>query len=94
MDINANVVKTDLEKLIAEHDEIYPPAQLETKRDYYYGEMLMLNHARNHLNVVIDKNDPEFIDNNGNIKHQSDIVKEALQRIPKTDYSPSLPPID
>ena len=75
--------KTRLDALIAEHESNYPILA----KDFNFGERLMMEHAQRHLQTVIDKNDPEFVDMNGNIGHQSDIAKEALLQVPKTDYS-------
>lgn len=82
---NYNTAKTELENVITEHDTWL--GQLGNPLNRIYGENIMMKHALRHLNTVIDKSDPEFMDENGNIKHQSDIVKEALLREPKTDYS-------
>lgn len=45
-----------------------------------------MKHALNHLNAVINKNDPSYIDGNGQVKRQSDIVKNSLQEIPDQSY--------
>jgi hypothetical protein len=90
MDTNDFVAaKTKLESTIAEHVASYP----FLNKDFNYGERLMLEHAKRHLDVVIDKNDPVFFDTdpldigNTNIpRHQSDIVKDALLRTPKQEY--------
>ena len=81
---NYQTAKTQLENALTEHLTKFPTA--DTRRDFNYGEKIMVNHALAHLNTVIEQNDPEFFDN-GVIKHQSDIVKEALLQNPKTDYS-------
>ena len=65
-----------LQNDIAEQSNFYP--NIDNKKDFNYGEKLLMQHSLNHLNAVINKNDPPFIDENGNLKHQSDIVKEAL----------------
>ena len=70
---------------IQEHETKYPDS--DTRRDFNFGEKIMMKHAKNHLEAVIDHNDPSYMDGDGNIKHQSDIVKEALERVPKQDYS-------
>jgi hypothetical protein len=69
---------------IQEHNTKYPN---NNKRDFNFGEKITMEHAKDHLEAVIDKNDPSFIDSNGNIKHQSDLVKEGLLHQPKQDYS-------
>jgi len=80
---NYITARTQLQNMIAEHQQKYPDS--DTKKDFNYGEKLMIQHALNHLNSVIDRNDPPFGDN-GVIKHQSDIVKESLLQIPKQQY--------
>ena len=82
VDIDFVAAKNMLDAAIAEHISFFP----NLKKDFNYGERLMMEHANRHLETVIDKNDPAY-DDNGIIKHQSDIVKEALLRVPKTDYS-------
>ena len=83
VDSNNNVgAKTMLESAITEHNSFYNNG----KKDFNYGEKLMMDHAQRHLDTVINQNDPEFFDN-GIVKHQSDIVKDALLRVPKSDYS-------
>ena len=84
---NYQEAKTKLEAAIAEHENKYSES---TKRDFNYGEKLMMNHAKRHLDTVIDKNDPPFVESTtGETKHQSDTVKEALLQTPKQDYSSS-----
>jgi hypothetical protein len=78
---NYEEAKTRLEEAITEHETKYPVLQ----RDFNYGERLVMDHALRHLNTVIGQNDPGFTDN-GQIKHQSDIVKEVLLQNPKSDY--------
>lgn len=80
---NYNTAKTVLENAIQEQNIFYP--NMDIKKDFNYGEKIMMEHAKRHLDAVIDKNDPEFLDN-GIIKHQSDIVKSALLQTPKTEY--------
>ena len=75
--------KTKLDSVIIEYNSKYSGSD---KKDFNYGEKIMLIHARDHLNAVIDKNDPGFFDN-GVLKHHSDIVKEGLLRVPKSDYT-------
>ncbi len=84
---NYETAKTELESTIAEQESSYSYTFINKKKQY--GDNIILKHALNHLNEVIDKEDPSFIDtsNNGEIKHHSDIVKEALQREPKSDYT-------
>lgn len=77
--------KTKLDTAIQEHISFYPDA--DQRRDFNYGEKIMMNHALAHLNAVIDKGDPTFINNDGSTGHHSDIVKEGLLHIPKSDYS-------
>ena len=77
--------QTQLNNIIAEFETKFPDS--DTRRDYNFGEKIMMVHAKNHLNVVIDKNDPSFINEDGTTGHHSDIVKEGLLRAPKTDYS-------
>jgi hypothetical protein len=76
--------QTQLNNIIAEFEAKFPDSDI--KRDYNFGEKIMMIHAKNHLDTVIDKNDPEFFES-GVLKHQSDIVREALLRVPKSDYS-------
>ena len=84
---NYQAAKTKLETTIAEFDTKYPVLNLN-KKDFNYGEKLMMNHAKRHLDTVIDKNDPPFVESTtGETKHQSDIVKEALLQTPKQDYT-------
>ena len=76
--------KTKLEAAIAEYNNKYSGSE---RRDFNYGEKLMMNHAKSHLDAIIDQNDPSFIDSaTGETKHQSDIVKEALLQTPKQSY--------
>lgn len=82
--------KTKLDSAVAEHTAKYGDTKTMklSRPDFNYGERLMLEHAKAHLDVVIDKNDPSFLYQDGTtIGHHSDIVKEALQRVPKSDYS-------
>jgi hypothetical protein len=82
VDSNNNVgAKTMLESAITEHNSFYNNG----KKDFNYGEKIMMEHAKRHLDDVIDKNDPEFLDGI-TIKHHSDIVKSALLQTPKTEY--------
>ncbi len=82
--------KTKLDSAITEHNTKYG-ITVEQKRDFNYGERIMMEHTQLHLNTVIDKNDPSFliqaIDGTTTTGHHSDIVKDALVRIPKSDYS-------
>ena len=88
---NYQAAKTKLETTIAEFDIKYPAVL--NKRDFNYGEKLIMNHANRHLDTVIDKNDPPFVESTtGEIQNQSDIVKEVLLQTPKKDYSSSPPP--
>lgn len=84
---NYQTAKTELENTITEQESSYSYTFINKKKEY--GENIILKHALNHLNEVIDKEDPSFIDtsNNGEIKHHSDIVKDALLREPKSDYT-------
>ena len=76
--------KTQLEAAITEYENKYSGSE---RRDFNYGEKLMMNHAKSHLDAIIDQNDPSFIDSaTGETKHQSDIVKEALLQTPKQSY--------
>lgn len=86
---NYTEAKTQLENTIAEHNQKYPTEVTDTRKDFNYGEKIMMNHALNHLNAVIDQNDPSFInsDDGSTTGHQSDIVKEALLHVPKSDYT-------
>lgn len=77
--------KSELENSLTELNNIYP--NIDNIKDFNYGEKIIMKHALNHLNAVINKDDPSFIDGNGQLKHQSDIVKESLLRQPKSDYS-------
>lgn len=77
--------KTQLEDAITEHNNFFP--DLNTQRNFNFGEKIIMEHAKNHLDSVISDIDPPFIDSDGQIKHQSDIVKEALVYTPKQDYS-------
>lgn len=83
---NFVTAKTRLENSIQEQNNFYP--DMDTKKDFNYGEKIMMQHALNHLNAAINKDDPPYIDTaTGTIKHQSDIVKEALLQTPKNNYS-------
>lgn len=83
---NYEEARTQLQATISEHELKFPAA--ETRKDFNYGEQIMMEHALRHLNAVIDRDDPEYFDTQiGQIKHQSDIVKEALERVPKSDYN-------
>ena len=73
--------RTRLENDIIEHESFYP----NNKPDFNHNEKLLMIHAVNHLNPTINKNDPIFFDENGNTRHQSDIVKEALLQSPTED---------
>lgn len=73
--------KTRLENDIIEQSNFYP--DIDINKDFNFGEKLLMQHAINHLNPVINKNDPTYIDENGNIKHQSDIVKNILVETPE-----------
>jgi hypothetical protein len=78
--------KTTIQNILNEINNRYPDA--DTTKGIIYGEKITIRHALNHLNAVIDKNDPSFIDfSNGEVKHQSDIVKDTLLYTPKMDYS-------
>ena len=46
-----------LEAAITEHENKYSES---TKRDFNYGERLMMDHSKDHLDTVIDNNDPPF----------------------------------
>ena len=82
---NYTQARTQLQNMIAEHIQKYPDSA--TKRDFNYGEKLIIQHALNHINATIRKNDPPFIDHTGELKHQSDIVKSALVEVPDQTYS-------
>ena len=78
--------RNQLESAIAEQSNFYP--NIDIKKDFNYGEKLMMDHADRHLGAVIDQEDPEFIDSQtGQIKHQSDIVKDSLLYTPKQNYA-------
>lgn len=84
--LNYTQAKTDLEASILEQETFYP--NMEITRDFNFGENIMQKHALAHLNTVIDDNDPPYLDRSTQeTKHQSDIVKDTLDRIPKQDYS-------
>ena len=82
--------KTKLDSAIAEHHTKYGPTKtmkLE-KPDFNYGERIAMEHAQRHLNTVINEDDPEFYEADMiTLRHQSDMVKQALTHIPKSDYS-------
>ena len=84
---NYEEAKTKLETVIAEHESKYSNAELLARKDFNYGEKLILDHIKLHLDTVIENSDPTFTDINGQIKHQSDIVKDELLREPEQDYS-------
>ena len=86
---NYTDAKTKLDSAIAEHTTKYGSTQSMklSRPDFNYGERIAMQHAQRHLNTVIDKNDPPFIYEDGSTGHHSDIVKQALSHIPKSDYS-------
>lgn len=82
---NYQTARTNLQNSLAEHIQKYPNA--DTRRDFNFGEKTLIIHALNHLNAVINKNDPPYKDENGITKHQSDIVNSTLLETPKQDYN-------
>lgn len=76
-----------LNTAVAEHESKYSPEFLQSRLDFNFGENIMMRHAKRHLDIAITDNDPPFIDGDGSIKHQTDIVKNALLQVPKTNYS-------
>jgi hypothetical protein len=84
--------KVDLDAALVEHLAKYGDLP-EQRRDFNYGERIAMQHAKNHLDTaVIDQGDPSFIidlmdGSPTTTGHHSDIVKEALLHVPKTDYS-------
>lgn len=85
VDTGQNVTaKAELETLVQEHETWL--VELGNPKNRIYGEQLMMNHALSHLNTVI--NDANIgLNTNQIINQQIDIVKEALLREPKADYS-------
>lgn len=87
--------RNQLNAAIAEHEAKYPFEEfLEQKRDFNFGERSLMVHANNHLNTVIDDNDPAYLDIDNTIKHHSDIVRQELLAVPKPDYNVLDPPVD
>lgn len=82
---NYQQVKTNLENMLNEHLSKYPNSEIQ--KDFNFGEKSIIKHALDHINVVISHNDPEYEDTNtGQIKHQSDTVKESLDETTRTNY--------
>jgi hypothetical protein len=82
---NYTQAKTKLVDAITEHITLYPDS--DTKRDFNFGEKIIMQHALNHLNTVIDLSDPIYFDSIAlGTKHQSDIVKDSLLMTPKLQY--------
>ena len=81
---NYQAAKTELQNEIIKHQSSF--GYIYSNRKEKYGERLIMNHSLNHLNAVINKNDPSYIDGNGQVKHQSDIVKSSLQEVPEQNY--------
>lgn len=78
--------RNQLNAAIAEQQTKFP--DMDTRRDFNFGEKIMMVHAKNHLDTVIEDNDPPFLNyKTGTIEHNSDTVKSALLRVPKSDYS-------
>jgi ribosomal protein L22 len=89
---NGNYVtaKNQLDNVIAEHESKFPNS--ETKKDFNYGEKLILVQARNHIQeALINENNPDlyFVDDNFNrtLGKHSDQINQILEQIPKYNYS-------
>jgi hypothetical protein len=91
VDTGQNIIaKTQLETMIQEHSSWL--TELGNPKNRIYGEQLMMEHALRHLDSIIEQHDPQttdspFTDSDGQVKHQSDIVKETLLKEPKSDYT-------
>lgn len=82
--------KIKLDSAIAEHETKYGTTQsMKLNRpDFNYGERIAMEHPARHLDAVITQNDPSFVEADGvTLGHHSDIVKQGLLHVPKTDYS-------
>lgn len=87
---NYTEAKTQLDNIITEHESKFPDA--ETKKDFNYGEKLILTQARNHIQeALINENNPDlyFVDDNFNrtLGKHSDQVNQILSQTPKSDYN-------
>lgn len=77
--------KTNLDSTIIEHQGKYGQTP-EQRLDFNYGERIILKHAKRHLDAQLERGNVEFINEQGEIIHQSDKVKHAISDIPKPDY--------
>jgi ribosomal protein L22 len=90
---NGNYVqaKNQLDNVITEHQSKFPNA--ETRKDFNYGEKLILTQAKNHIQeALIDENNPDLylvdpITNVVTLGKHSDQVKKILSHTPKQSYN-------
>jgi hypothetical protein len=83
--------KADLDAALVEHLAKYGDLP-EQRRDFNYGERIIMNHAKAHLDTVLDQDDPSFIidlmdGSPTTVGRHSDIVKDTLLVVPKADYT-------
>jgi type II secretory pathway component HofQ len=87
---NYTQARDKLDQVLAEHQTKYPDS--DTKKDFNYGEKLIMRQARNHIQeALIDENNPDqyYVDPITNVvtlRKHSDQIKQILEYIPKINY--------
>lgn len=84
---NFEEARTKLNAVLAEHESKYPWESVDARRDFNFGESIILRHAKRHLDHALDVRNSEFQDENGNIFHLTDKVKRQILDAVKSDYS-------
>lgn len=77
---SANYVqaRTELTNLITEHESKFPDS--DSTKDFNWGEKIMMTHAKRHVDAILTQ------DVSGYLDIHIDTVKDALVRVPKSDY--------
>lgn len=84
---NFEEARTKLNTVLAEHQSKYPWQSVNTRKDFNFGESIILRHAKKHLDFAIDVQNNTFQDENGNIFYLTDKVKRQIIDAVKPDYN-------
>lgn len=80
---------SDISNVITEQEQFYP--NLNTQRNFNFGENRIMKHMINHLEGLVEKGDSQVIEKEKEgaptIKNQSDLVIEIIDYQPKSDYT-------
>jgi hypothetical protein len=83
--------RNQLQNIIAEHQSKFPDS--DTRRDFNFGEKIIMEHAKRHLNEYVDATEkgvllPPVLKMDGiTIETQEEIIKNILLYQGKADYS-------